>query len=115
MGFTELNFLLRFLPVFFLIYYVSPSKYRNIILFLASIVFIAFGNWKNLAVLLGITVIDYILLFIMRNHRDLSRKLLFGAMLVIDLGVLLYFSGCSQTYRFSMELYSHFSRGWKST
>lgn len=73
MGFTELNFLLRFLPVFFLIYYVSPSKYRNIILFLASIVFIAFGNWKNLAVLLGITVIDYILLFIMRNHRDLSK------------------------------------------
>lgn len=106
MGFTELNFLLRFLPVFFLIYYVSPSKYRNIILFLASIVFIAFGNWKNLAVLLGITVIDYILLFIMRNHRDLSRKLLFGAMLVIDLGVLLYFKYIVQALPLGISFYT---------
>ena len=106
MGFTELNFLLRFLPVFFLIYYVSPSKYRNIILFLASIVFIAFGNWKNLAVLLGITVIDYILLFIMRNHRNLSRKLLFGAMLVIDLGVLLYFKYTVQALPLGISFYT---------
>lgn len=106
MGFTQLSFILRLLPIFFIIYYASPSKYRNILLFIVSIVFISFGNWKNLAVLLGITIVDYLLLFTMRNYKNMVKKLLFASVLVIDIGVLLYFKYVVHTLPLGISFYT---------
>ena len=106
MGFTQLSFILRLLPIFFIIYYASPSKYRNILLFIVSIVFMSFGNWKNLAVLLGITIVDYLLLFTMRNYKNMVKKLLFASVLVIDIGVLLYFKYIVHTLPLGISFYT---------
>ena len=106
MGFTQFSFILRLLPIFFIIYYASPSKYRNILLFIGSIVFMSFGNWKNLAVLLGITIVDYLLLFTMRNYKNMVKKLLFASVLVIDIGVLLYFKYIVHTLPLGISFYT---------
>ena len=44
MVFSSLPFLFIFIPVFFIIYYCSPVKYRNLVLFLGSLVFYALGE-----------------------------------------------------------------------
>ena len=106
MGFTQLSFILRLLPIFFIIYYASPSKYRNILLFIVSIVFMSFGNWRNLAVLLGITIVDYLLLSTMRNYKNMVKKLLFASVLVIDIGVLLYFKYIVHTLPLGISFYT---------
>lgn len=75
-------------------------------MFIVSIVFMSFGNWKNLAVLLGITMVDYLLLFTMRNYKNMVKKLLFASVLVIDIGVLLYFKYIVHTLPLGISFYT---------
>lgn len=44
MVFSSLLFLFRFLPIVLLAYYVLPKKWHNLVLFLASLVFYAWGE-----------------------------------------------------------------------
>ena len=44
MVFSSLRFVLAFLPVFFIFYYLVPSRYRNIILLIGSLVFYFIGT-----------------------------------------------------------------------
>ena len=44
MVFSSLNFMFVFLPIVFGIYFISPRKIRNSILFIASLVFYAWGE-----------------------------------------------------------------------
>lgn len=46
MEFSSLEFLFRFLPIFLIIYYLVPVKYKNPVLFFGSLVFYAMGSWK---------------------------------------------------------------------
>lgn len=59
-NFTSLEFLFRFLPVFLLAYYLVPSKFRNAVLLLGSLVFYAFGSPMYIFVLAGLTVMNYL-------------------------------------------------------
>ncbi len=43
-SFASLEFMFRFLPVFLIIYYAFPTKHRNTILLIGSIVFYAVGE-----------------------------------------------------------------------
>ena len=47
MEFSSLEFLFRFLPIFLIIYYLVPVKYKNPVLFFGSLVFYAMGSWKR--------------------------------------------------------------------
>ena len=42
-NFSGLEFIFRFLPVFLIIYWIIPSRYRDALLFVGSLVFYAFG------------------------------------------------------------------------
>ena len=44
MIFSSLLFLFRFLPVVLILYYAAPVRLRNLILFIASLVFYAWGE-----------------------------------------------------------------------
>lgn len=72
MELSDLNFLLRFLPLFLLIYYFCPIKYRNAVLFASSIVFYLFCGWKNTLLLLSSLAVNYVLIRIMDSRsRDI--------------------------------------------
>lgn len=98
MALTDLNFLFRFLPIFLLIYYFAPIKYRNIILFLSSILFYLFGGWRNTLLLLGSLILNYIIVFFMKNGAS-SKGWRRGWLLC----ALLYNTGMLCYYKFGPE------------
>lgn len=77
MLFTDLAFLLLFLPLFFLLYLVFPAKRRSWILLLASLLFIGWRDPLFLLFPLGVTLIAYLIGLTLRSCRDGSRARLF--------------------------------------
>ena len=59
MVFSSLLFLFRYLPIVLLVYFLAPKQVRNLILFLASLVFYAWGEPKYVALMIFSTVVDY--------------------------------------------------------
>lgn len=59
MVFSSLIFLFRFLPAFLTIYLLTKERYRNLVLFLASLVFYAWGESVYIGLMLFSTVLDY--------------------------------------------------------
>ena len=61
MIFSSIEFLLWFLPVFLIVYGITPSKYRNLTLLVGSIVFYAMGDARALPVLMVSVICNYFL------------------------------------------------------
>ncbi len=59
MVFSSLLFLFRFLPVVLLVYYAAPARFRNLILFLASLVFYAWGEPVYIVLMLFSVLVSY--------------------------------------------------------
>ena len=59
MVFSSLTFLFRFLPLTLLAYYLAPRKWRDLVLFLTSLIFYAWGEPVYVALILFSTVVDY--------------------------------------------------------
>lgn len=60
-NFSGLEFIFRFLPVFLIIYYIVPSKYREIAFLAGSLIFYAVGEPVFILVLVVATLINYFL------------------------------------------------------
>ncbi len=92
MVFSSTIFLLYFFPVFLLLYFLSPEKWRNYILLGFSILFYAWGAPKFIFILIASTIITYYLVNHMYSLSEGSRKKGFlVAALLLNVGVLLYF------------------------
>ncbi len=71
MVFSSLVFLFRFLPVVLLIYYLAPKQFRNLILFLSSIFFYAWGE----PILVCLMIFSSILDFFMGRSIGAARRM----------------------------------------
>ena len=60
MLFSSQVFLYFFLPITLIVYYLSPKKFRNFILLIASLIFYAWGEPIYILIMLFSTVFDYI-------------------------------------------------------
>ncbi|SDW28194.1 alginate O-acetyltransferase complex protein AlgI [Lachnospiraceae bacterium KHCPX20] len=60
MVFSSMVFLGIFLPVVGLVYYLTPKKFRNLWLFMASLLFYGWGEPKYILIMLFSTVFDYV-------------------------------------------------------
>ena len=69
-SFASLAFIFRFLPVFLIIYYVVPSKYRDMVLLFGSYVFYAMGDPYFIALLILLTLLNY---FVGNKMKGLSE------------------------------------------
>ncbi len=56
---SSIQFIFRFLPLFLVVYYLTPARYRNGVLYIGSILFYACGDLKYLILLLALTVLNY--------------------------------------------------------
>lgn len=92
MVFSSITFLFRFLPIFLILYFVTPRRMRNVILFLGSLVFYAWGEPVYVVLMLFSTVSDYLhgRLIGACKSRNVARGLLISS-IVINLGVLGFF------------------------
>ena len=92
MEFSSLEFLFRFLPIFLIIYYLVPVKYKNPVLFFGSLVFYAMGNWKDALLLLFSMSLNYILVLLMDHiRRKSSRNTMLVILLCYNIGLLCIF------------------------
>lgn len=91
MSFGSLVFLLRFLPVSILLYYICPSKLRNALLVLMSLVFYAWGDTAGLAVLLAVSAVGYLTALWIRSASGKGKKWALTLGLIAVLGCLAFF------------------------
>lgn len=62
MIFSSLEFIFIFLPIFFILYFTVPIKYRNYILLIGSLIFYTIGSWNHpnyIILLLSAILINY--------------------------------------------------------
>ncbi len=95
MVFSSLLFMFRFLPLVMILYYVSPVKYRNIILFLFSLFFYAWGEPVYVFLMLCSITVDYkigknINKFLQNGNRRAAKRCLILSV-VYNLSVLGFF------------------------
>ena len=93
MVFSGLLFLFRFLPIFFICYFVAPKRMRNLVLFLGSLIFYAWGEPVYVVLMLFSTVSDYVhgLLIERFRHKSGVAKALLVSSISINLGMLGFF------------------------
>ncbi|MCX4317482.1 MAG: MBOAT family protein, partial [Lachnospiraceae bacterium] len=74
MVFSSLVFLFRFLPLTLLLYYSVPKRLRNLVLFLTSILFYAWGEPIYVVLILCSTLLDYITGRLAGHYREQRRE-----------------------------------------
>lgn len=96
MVFSSLLFLFRFLPCVLVIYFIAPgcfkNTWKNLVLFLASLVFYAWGEPVYIVLMLFSTIVDYVNggmagYFINKNKRNAAKFFVFLSA-VINLSLL---------------------------
>lgn len=92
MVFSSLTFLFAFLPIFLILYYCSPAKYRNGLLFTGSLVFYGIGEPLYLCLIICSVLVNLgIGLFIDRSERLSGKKLWLITGLLYNFGLLFFF------------------------
>ena len=93
MVFSSLVFLFVYLPAVLLIYYISPAKWRNLILFFVNMVFYGWGEPVYLLLMMLSIVVDYLLGMGIEKYREKQRiaKGMLVASVVWNIGLLFVF------------------------
>ena len=93
MVFSSLLFLFIFLPSLVLIYYVTPRKFRNLLLFIASLIFYAWGEPIYILIMIFSSLVDYTHGILIDKYRknELISKIILLSSIVINLGLLGFF------------------------
>lgn len=74
MVFSSLIFLYIFLPIVLILYFISPMKIKNLIIFVSGILFYAWGEPICVLIMLLSTVIDYTAGIFMHKFDDDQKK-----------------------------------------
>ena len=90
MSFTTIEFMFRFLPIFLIVYYVVPTRYKNMILLIGSFVFYAWGQHFYLLLLMLSIVVNYTFGRLIGDRRA-QRKPLLILGLIYNFGLLVFF------------------------
>ena len=92
MVFSSVLFLFRFLPIFMICYFLVPRKMKNLVLFLGSLVFYAWGEPVYIFLMLFSTISDFVWGRLIEDYRgkDSSRIFLICS-IAINLFILGFF------------------------
>ncbi len=93
MVFSSIVFLYIFLPIMLLVYFVVPSKFKNAVMILASLVFFAWGEIRYIFIMLVLAVMDFTCGKQITKYQDNKKKKIFFLMInvVVNLGILFFF------------------------
>ena len=107
MGLSDLNFLLRFFPVFYLLFFLVPRRCRNMVLLAGSLVFYSFQGWRNLLVLAGSLAVTYLLVLLMEKSRTAAgRRGFLAAAVICQVGLLCYFKYAAEAMAPGISFYT---------
>ena len=93
MVFSSVEFILFFLPIFLIVYYITPVSYRNAVLLFGSLIFYAYGEPRYIVLLLASMVLNYWLARGMASEKSgvFLRKACFYIGILTNLSLLLVF------------------------
>ena len=116
MVFSSLLFLFRFLPCVLFIYFIAPrcmkNTWKNLVLFLSSLVFYAWGEPIYIVLMLFSTVVDYIngglvAYFINRDNKNVAKFFVFlSAIINLSLLGLFKYSGFALALPIGISFYT---------
>lgn len=90
MVFTSITFLFYFLPITLAIYYIMPSKFKNIVLLIASLLFYFYGEPKYIWLMIILIILTYIFGILIDKYKKQSKLFLILSIVII-VGLLMYF------------------------
>ncbi|MBN8695351.1 MAG: MBOAT family protein [Bacteroidetes bacterium] len=112
MVFSSALFLFGFLPVFLLIYYSLPQKFKNHFLLFASLLFFAWGAPLFVFFVIGSLILD---LYLVRKMEQATvskeKKIFLLASIVLNVGSLAYFKYANFFIENINELFSTWGAG----
>ncbi|MFR4996852.1 MAG: MBOAT family O-acyltransferase [Clostridium paraputrificum] len=93
MIFSSILFIFRFLPIALILYYITPQKYKNLILTLLSLVFYSWGEGKYFLIMIASIIIDYTAGRLIYRYKSKIKKktIVLCISLVFNLGLLFFF------------------------
>ena len=92
MVFSSIIFLFYFLPIVLLIYYIVPNKFKNIILLISSLIFYAYGEPKNIIIMITSIILTYIFgILISKANKKINKKIILTIAIILNVAILIYF------------------------
>ncbi|MGN0592889.1 MAG: MBOAT family O-acyltransferase [Ruminococcus sp.] len=96
MVFSSIEFIFRFLPLFLIGYYIAPNQHKNLILFLGSLIFYAWGEGFYLLLLLLSLLVNFIFGKLIAGHgqpnqTQRTRRIFFWITIAFNFGMLIFF------------------------
>ncbi len=88
MVFSSVSFLFFFMPIFFILYYIVPSKFKNFCLLIFSLIFYAWGEPIYIFLMLFETLINYICANIVFKH---NKKIFLIITIILNILVIGFF------------------------
>ena len=91
--FSNLEFIFRFLPIFLIVYYLTPARYKDAVLFLGSIFVYAQADYKAAILLIIAVILNFAIGQIVyddpKKDNEKNRKKAFLLILILDVGLLM--------------------------
>ena len=93
MVFSSIFFLFVFLPVVLALYYVVPRRFKNLLLFVCSLIFYAWGEPVYILIMLFTAFIDYFNGAMVDKYRDRPKiaKAFVCESVIVNLSLLGFF------------------------
>lgn len=88
MVFSSITFLIYFMPVFFIVYFFLPDRFRNGWILLSSILFFSWGAPVFVFTVIASCLIDY---YLASQFNTTHRKTFFTISIILNLALLAYF------------------------
>lgn len=91
MVFSSIVFLYIFLPIMLLLYFIVPSKFKNAIMILASLVFFAWGEIRYIFIMLLLAIMDFFCGRKITQYQDNKKKRLLYLLIDVIVNLLILF------------------------
>ena len=105
MVFSSLLFLFFFLPLVLIIYYISPKNIRLAILFIASLIFYAWGEPVYIILIIFSTLVDYCIGFLIYKFSNSKFKKIF--LLIVSVTINLSLLGFFKYSNFLINIINY--------
>lgn len=93
--FSSLLFLFTFLPIAMLFYFIVPKSLRNLVLFVSSLIFYAWGEPIYIVIMIFSTVVDYTHGLMVHKYKKTGQmkkaKMVVASSMIINLALLCFF------------------------
>lgn len=97
MVFSSIIFIFIFLPAVLLLYYITPHKFRNLLLFFVNLIFYGWGEPKLVVLMMISTLINYVSGILIGRYKSKERNNLKAAKtvlvvsIILNIGLLVFF------------------------